>query len=227
LQVPERGLERLLLVDLLQGLEQALLQGLEQVLLRGLGQGLEQWLLRGLGRVLFRTLLQRQEQVLFRVLGQVLGRWLDTGLVQGLLQLLCRGCCFRRCCSGWSGGWSKGCLGGKDSPCRPGDGNSPGRSQKAKVKRQKPRPRRRRELSEGERVGTRRLGRSQISEARCQMSEVWTAEHGLRCTVHGARSPERAKSEVRMQIPEVRTAVAAWENEMREWSQLARSNHQM
>jgi hypothetical protein len=62
LQVPERGQERLLLVGLLQGLEQALLQGLEQALLRVLGQGLERWLLQDLGRVLFWVLLQRLDE---------------------------------------------------------------------------------------------------------------------------------------------------------------------
>ena len=56
-QVPERGLERRLLIDLLRGLERWLLRGLEQALLRGLGQGLERWLLRGLDRVLFLALL--------------------------------------------------------------------------------------------------------------------------------------------------------------------------
>ena len=45
-------LGRLLLVDLLQGLEHALLQRQEQVLLRVLGQGLERWLLRDEDRVL-------------------------------------------------------------------------------------------------------------------------------------------------------------------------------
>jgi hypothetical protein len=45
LPVPERGLERLLLVGLLQGLGQAPLQRQEQVLFRVLAQGLAQRLL--------------------------------------------------------------------------------------------------------------------------------------------------------------------------------------
>jgi len=36
-QVPERGLGRRLLIDLLRGLEHTLLQGLEQALLQALG----------------------------------------------------------------------------------------------------------------------------------------------------------------------------------------------
>jgi hypothetical protein len=72
----------MLLIDLLQWLEQALL--------RVPGRGLERWLLRGLGCVPFWALEQRPERALVqcneRRLEQVLFRVLVQGPVQGLLQ---------------------------------------------------------------------------------------------------------------------------------------------
>ena len=74
-QVRERGLERLLLVGLLQELKRVPLQRQERVLLRVLGQRLERGLLRDEGRVLFKVQEQNLQQALVRrpVRGPVMG----------------------------------------------------------------------------------------------------------------------------------------------------------
>ena len=57
-QVPLRGLEQWLLIDLLRALERALLQGLEQALLRAVSTDLEFPRITGLE---FPTLVERSE----------------------------------------------------------------------------------------------------------------------------------------------------------------------
>jgi hypothetical protein len=71
---PERGPERLLGIDLLQGLEQAPPQRRERTLLWALGQGPGRWLLRHPGRVLLRVREQPPAQTLVRRHGRRPGR---------------------------------------------------------------------------------------------------------------------------------------------------------
>jgi hypothetical protein len=66
LQEPVRGPERLLGIDLQQGLEQAPLQRRERTLLWALGQGPERWLRRDPGRALLRVQQQPPAQALVR-----------------------------------------------------------------------------------------------------------------------------------------------------------------
>jgi hypothetical protein len=65
-QGPQREPERLLGIDLLQGLGQAPLQRREWILLRALGQGPGRWLRRDPGRVLLRVREQPPAQALVR-----------------------------------------------------------------------------------------------------------------------------------------------------------------
>ena len=97
-QVPVRGLERRLLVDLLHEAEQAPLRRLSRdegrVLLQALGRGLARLLVRGQerrlsrdeDRALFRAQIQHPEQALFRFNE----RWLVRGLHIGPMLVLLR-----------------------------------------------------------------------------------------------------------------------------------------